>query len=324
MDEYIVSETITTNEQNNEEEETKTVVKATGDNASPVAIPEGATEQTLTTTLPVAPTFGGTYVAAQQGETHKGIIYLDPTNLARECNSNPYDETTNPNGYKSTTETKSGYCMRWYIYKETATEYTMILDHNTTARLAFSDTSLSGTETTDLMVSEINARLAYDTSDWQIASAKKKVIEATEIAVITGKTNATTTWDYTLSDDYFYFDTGTTSMSTSFTSTNRSAYAWLYNNTYQCKPNDDYPNMTDYGCTNEDNSTSYETFILTNNDWGTTGTRNYSYGYWTSTPVESPSYVWYVDSYGRLHRNDASNTNRGIRPVITVSKSLIN
>ena len=52
---------------------------------------------------PDTPENGITYVAPEATDTHKGIIYLDPTNLANECNA---DNSV------STTETKEG-CMKW-------------------------------------------------------------------------------------------------------------------------------------------------------------------------------------------------------------------
>lgn len=318
MDEYIVSETITTNEQTEEDTSTKTVVKATGDNASPVAIPEGATEQTLESSSSNQVASGPTSENAPAGFSGVlKVVYLDPTDLTRECNNSAYNETTNPNGYVSTTNTKSG-CMRWYAYAETSTEYKMILDHNTTARLAFSSTSAN----TSTMVSEINARLAYDTSAWDIDDSDTSkiksvsVITGDEIAVITGKTNATTTWDSTSISNYFYFDGLGTSKTVTYSSTSRNPYAWLYNNTYGCK--DD---STDYGCTEKDN-TSYAGVKKSGTSWTDTGSGS-MYGYWTSTPAGSSSDVWIVNRNGSLRSSSASRTGNGVRPVITVSKSLV-
>jgi len=73
---------------------------------------------------------GDTYLSrvekeAWEGEsvTHKGVVYLDPTNLSRTCT---IDDVVSTKG------TKSG-CMRFYIYDVTDTTYKMILDHNTSA-----------------------------------------------------------------------------------------------------------------------------------------------------------------------------------------------
>ena len=45
-------------------------------------------------------------------------------------------------------------------------------------------------------------------------------------------------------------------------------------------------------------------------------------GYWTSTPNSSNSfYAWHVRYYGRLYDGNVDDTDDGVRPVITVSKS---
>ena len=50
-----------------------------------------------------------------------------------------------------------------------------------------------------------------------------------------------------------------------------------------------------------------------------------TYGYWTSTPViDNFNYAWFVSWNNRLSHSVIGNSNpRGIRPVITISKSLI-
>ena len=70
---------------------------------------------------------GPTKVLANQNDTYKAIVYLDPTNLTNYCDSK---------NVTSTTGTKSG-CMKWYVYEEDSKNYTMILDHNTTATYAW-------------------------------------------------------------------------------------------------------------------------------------------------------------------------------------------
>ena len=59
--------------------------------------------------------------------------------------------------------------------------------------------------------------------------------------------------------------------------------------------------------------------------YGTTGD-GAIYAYWTSTTygtVSSASYVWYMTRGGYLSYNVASYTFGGIRPVITIPKSII-
>ena len=73
-----------------------------------------------------------------------------------------------------------------------------------------------------------------------------------------------------------------------------SKYAWLFDYMYDC---------TKCGCNIADSS---------------------NYGYWTSTPVAgSGSTVWDVNMDGGLNYYDANSPYRGVRPVITVSKSII-
>ena len=79
---------------------------------------------------------GPTKEEASETDTHKGIIYLDPTNLSNICNKEKAESNLNENG--TPTEVKTG-CMKWYIYSEDDSSYTMILDHNTTARIKWND-----------------------------------------------------------------------------------------------------------------------------------------------------------------------------------------
>ena len=216
---------------------------------------------------------GPTKVEPTSTDTHKGIVYLDPTDLKNSCNAS---------NSKSETGTKTG-CMKWYIYSEDDNSYTMILDHNTTATVAWNSTG-SNTE-----MKEVKTALESDTSTWD-KSLKARLITANEIAKITGNTSfdeKTATYD-----KWFYLDNNKQTQVAN--STNKSKYAWLYDYTYGCK---------EYGCNIEDS-------ILN--------------GYWTSTPV-----VGGTDRVWRVYRKDAldnctsSNTDFGVRPVITVSKAFI-
>ena len=60
---------------------------------------------------------GPTKVDPTSTDTHKGIVYLDPTNLSNTCNAS---------NSVSTTETKTG-CTKWYIYDDEGDTYKMIL-----------------------------------------------------------------------------------------------------------------------------------------------------------------------------------------------------
>ena len=221
-------------------------------------------------------------------KTYKAIVYLDPTNLTNKCN-----ETNSV----STNETKTG-CMKWYVFDDSDDNYTMILDHNTTARIRWYSSNKNvdyETSSVKTIVDELISK-----NGWVV---KPRLITADEITKITGKTN----FNSADLNSYFYFDTLTKS-SAKFSSSVRSKYDWLFNNIYRCK--------TDYGCTIEDNK-KYEYYdnpsSLAN-----------IYGYWTSTPtgkLGATTRVWVVDRPGSMGRANASDMNYGIRPVITLPKN---
>ena len=219
---------------------------------------------------------GPTKVAAQTGETHKGIVYLDPTDLNKTCNIG---------NSISTPGTKTG-CMKWYIFNDSGDNYTMILDHNTTATVEY-ETSRTYKEYSQ---TSIKTQVDTDATGWD-SGLNPRLITANEIATITN--TSTFAGD---SSTWFYFDgTGTNKHTRVSSVQGASPYAWLFDYTKGC---------TGYGCDINDSSTS---------------------GYWTSSPVTDYSYrAWTVYKDGTLINSDVYEPNTfGIRPVITVSKSLI-
>ena len=182
----------------------------------------------------------------------------------------------------STTGTKTG-CMKWYIYSDNnKNNFNMILDHNTTARVAYNSTG-SNSE-----MKEVKTALESDTSTWD-KSLNARLITANEIAKITGNTSfdeKTST-----SNKGFYFDSNNTAQVAN--STNKSKYAWLYDYTRGCK---------EYGCDIEDSSTyGY---------WTSTPVAGVNY------------MAWSVYTFGDLNCGSTSYPDdRGVRPVITVNKS---
>ena len=134
----------------------------------------------------------------------------------------------------STTGTKSG-CMKWYVFndKEGNATVNVILDHNTTAGVAYNSTG-SNSE-----MKEVKKTLENDTKDWKNTA---RLITANEIAKITGNTG----WDASMENQpWFYLDSNNQTLTTS--STNKSKYAWLF----------DYINgCTNYGCNTPDSSNS--------------------------------------------------------------------
>ena len=141
----------------------------------------------------------------------------------------------NKNDAVSTTGTKTG-CMKWYTFNDEGSKteiVNMILDHNTTAGVAYNSTG-SNTE-----MKEVKTALESDTNTWD-KSLKARLITANEIAKITGNTSfdeKTTTYD-----KWFYLDSNNQTQVAN--STNKSKYAWLYDYTNSCA-----------GCNIEDSST---------------------------------------------------------------------
>lgn len=212
----------------------------------------------------------------------------------------------------STQGTKTG-CMKWYAFldDEHNKDLNLILDHNTTSSgVLFSETC----ETLDGPLSIIN-QLSNDTSSWNgvptrndkytfngsysdwsntynytynadYSSLKARVISADEIAKII-KANDFNASTYT--DDYLYFDTLTSSSPTVAT----NSYNFLFDN------------------------------VIISSIYGT-----YAYNYWTSTAVSDNKYfAWEVTAWtegGSIQTNQADASGSvGIRPVITIPKSLI-
>ena len=228
--------------------------------------------------------FNGTYVAAQAGETHKGIVYLDPSDISRECNEDSEITTTNTG------------CKKFYIYNDTGDNYTMIMDRNTTAFVAWANhddyIAAGGTEE-DWNSSRYNTqgpvtvtkKLKEDTANW---IGSPRLIKQSEVRTITGN-NGTSSY-------YFGSNNNTTSYAdqTDAQKAIQQSYHWLFDYTLDC---------TSYGCQTANSST---------------------YGYWTSDAVSGISYAWSVSRYGLLSINFANyDTNYGVRPVISISKSLL-
>ena len=249
-------------------------------------------------------------IYAKTGYTHKGIVYLDPTDLSIQCTESISSIGTGTEG-----------CLKFYIFNDEDEDvYKLILDHNTTASVQWisrADYIAAGGISGEYTINGNNTKgpitamnqLENDTNGW---NGNPRLITADEVAHIVGadredtiKWNSSKTFS-TGTDilknsqvSVFYFDGSGSTYSTwktkVGTSTNKSNYAWLYDYTKTCIRN---------GCIFEDDSTS---------------------GYWTSNKISGTTeYAWYVYSIGGLWNNNVSATSVGIRPVIELPKSLFN
>ena len=176
--------------------------------------------------------------------------------------------------------------MKWYVFndKEGNATVNVILDHNTTANVAYNSTG-SNSE-----MKEVADALKKDTSTWKNTA---RLITANEVAKITEKTGFDASSE---NQSWFCLDTNqpdTTSYCAK--AQGKSKYAWLFDYTIDC---------TNYGCNTPDSS---------------------NWGYWTSTPKKDDStQAWRVYRSGDLSRDYVTNAGHGVRPVITISKSMLN
>jgi prepilin-type N-terminal cleavage/methylation domain-containing protein len=132
----------------------------------------------------------------------------------------------NPETGKKCTTAVSG-CMKWYAFNDDDKSSTVnvILDHNTTAGVAWDSTADA---------------LKTDTSNWK-RDLNPRLITANEVAKITGNKG----WDASKTgQSWFYLDSNNKTQKAN--ASNKSKYAWLFDYTYGC---------TSYGCNISDSST---------------------------------------------------------------------
>lgn len=231
-------------------------------------------------------------------------IYFNPE-TGKICTET--EATANVTSLSVPTNIKTG-CMKWYAFNDTesSTTLSIILDHNTTAIVAWNST---GTNTS---MGEVSTSLTTDTATW-MTNLNPRLITANEVADIVGATTALK-WDSNktygepavigTNASYFFLDgaSGTDSLWQTKVKTTiaTSDYSWLFDYTNGC---------TSRGCSSEDNN-SYSGYV---------------YAYWTSTPRTGiTTYAWYVHRGGSLASRDfkVDSASAGVRPVITIPKSL--
>ena len=185
---------------------------------------------------------------------------------------------------KSTTGKNSG-CMKWYVFndKEGNATVNVILDHNTTANVAYNSTGNNSE------MKEVKKALENDTKDWKNTA---RLITANEVAKITKHP----TFDATqIGQSWFCLDTNkpdTTNWCSKAQGT--SEYAWLFDYTDGC---------ANYGCNKADSST-------------------YGY-WTSTLYKDNSTQAWRVSRDGDLINRSVSHAGDGIRPVITIAKSNI-
>mgnify|MGYP000538064305 CR=1 FL=1 len=138
---------------------------------------------------------------------------------------NPETETKCKSSEAVSTTGKNSGCMKWYVFndKEGNATVNVILDHNTTANVAWNSTADA---------------LKKDTSTWKNTA---RLITANEVAKITGHP----TFDASKTgQSWFYFDSNNQTQTAN--ASNKSTYAWLFDYTDGC---------TSYGCNKADSST---------------------------------------------------------------------
>ena len=255
-----------------------------------------------------------TYEATEKGNTTPAtpqptkryingeVVYFDVT-TGKKCSN--YTETQSNIGVKSG-------CMKFYAFNDDGgSNVNLLLDHNTTATVAWNSSGSNASGP-----SEVLKQLNDDTKSWvgtktpsnytmnqsgQTSNAKytinysdykARLITAGEVAQITGNT----TWDERTAKNIYYFDSKTTTASTTCKSGNTTGckYGWLDDRTSK--------KCTTYGC-------------LNNSDKET-------YGYWTaSSRADSSNYAWGVSSASVRNNGVRYSRDYGVRPVITILKS---
>ena len=206
----------------------------------------------------------------------------------------------------STTGVKEG-CLKWYIFNDNKSndKLTLLLDHNTTAIVAWDSNVADG-----VAMNEVATSLKEDTSNW-LAILNPRLITIDEVAHIVGadredtikflSTKAYGKDDINTKIAWFYLDGSGTSYSTTdgwelkvANGKGTSKYPWLYDYTKVC---------TSHGCNIDDAAT---------------------YGYWTSNILTDKEQAWMVRREGYAsYSSVTTNNSYGVRPVITIDKQLV-
>ena len=226
-------------------------------------------------------------------DTVQEEIPVTPTYTAYQIgdviNYNPVDNTTCENP-TSATGTKTG-CMKWFVITtdDTTSKDTVdvILDHNTTAMVAYESSGTYKEYANASIKSTVDALVSSD--GWKVTP---RLITAEEIVAITENTK----WINAKTQKFVFGSKSGTLynyMNDEQKARHRS-FTWLF----------EYTNCGNSGCSNTDNNT---------------------YGYWTSSHVSDDStHAWVVASTGMLTTWVVSTDSTfGVRPVITLDKAIV-
>ncbi len=244
------------------------------------------------------------YEASEEGTSTKTyangeVVYFNVT-TGEKCSASDYtDDIMEKDG-----------CLKFYAFNdEGGNKVNLLLDHNTTATVAWNSSksntngpkeildslktataSWKGTETPANYTMDQTSKTSKASYTIDYSGYKARLITAQEIAQIVGNTS----WDEKSASSEYYFDSKSSFASSTCTSGNTTGcqYGWLYDKTSA--------SCTTYGCLNN------------------SGNR-----YWTASSYSGDSSnAWYVDYSGSIG-NDGVNYPGfyGVRPVIEVLKS---
>ena len=213
----------------------------------------------------------------------------------------------------SATGFKDG-CMKWYVYKMDGDNVGLILDHNTTATVAWysdgDDTTYN--ETNEQGPITLMNQLKADTEDqgWKVEADVISIDNVLNLMPFyqeldeTGKTNWMDTFGTLISSALE--DTNTNVVESDYSTTleyYKAQVAYLKENYSEIMlPEYMYSDLMDNNCSDDGSCTTY--------------------GYWTSSAVAgNPSDAWRVGLDGFPYSHDVSFDGFvGLRPVITLSK----
>lgn len=173
---------------------------------------------------------GPTLILPTENETHKGIAYLNPTDLTDTCDAtNSISDSVANTG-----------CMKFYIFDDSGSTYKMILYRNTTAYVAWN----SDENNSNSVMREVQEQLEADTYGW---SGTPRLITADEVASIIGST----VWSSStaLQNGGMFFGSKSMTNYSNQSDSNKAiqrSYNWLFDYTNDCDS---------YGCSIPDSST---------------------------------------------------------------------